>query len=106
MVKVLVLFGMPVDGASFDRHFDETHRAVLAGIPKVEEIQINRVAGAIAGDSPFHLVVELRFATEEAMQEGLNSEPGQAMARDFANFASGGVTFLLCRSEGLPVGSE
>ena len=32
------------------------------------------------GESPFALIVELGFPSEEAMQQGLNSEAGQAMA--------------------------
>ncbi len=64
----------------------------------MQAVQINKVAGAVVGESPFHLVVELLFLSEEAMQEGLNSDEGQTMARDLANFASGGVTILLCHA--------
>ena len=32
------------------------------------------------------------------MQESLNEADGQAMARDFQVFASGGVTILFCQS--------
>ncbi len=98
MVKVLLLFGKPVDTESFDQHFEQSHRSMLTEIPNLKELQINRVAGAVTGDSPFHLVAELQFASEEAMQEGLNSEAGKKMARDFGKFASGGVTILLCQS--------
>ncbi len=30
------------------------------------------------------------------MQEGLNSDRGQAVARNYGHFASGGVTVLCC----------
>ena len=105
MVKVLVVLGKPVDFGEFDKYFEETHRPLLAGIPKLEAVAVNRVAGAMTGESPFHLVVELQFASEEAMQEGLNSESGQAMAHDFGGFASGGVSVLLCQSAIEPIGS-
>ncbi|MGD2217690.1 MAG: EthD family reductase [Gemmatimonadales bacterium] len=105
MVKVLVLFGKPLDKVSFDQHLEHTHRPLLARLPGLAALQIDRVAGAATGDSPFHLVVELQFASEEAMHEGLNSEVGQAMARDFSGFASGGVTILLCESHSEPVGT-
>ena len=32
------------------------------------------------------------------MQDSLNGPEGQAMARDFQAFASGGVTVLVCQS--------
>ncbi len=98
MVKVLVLFGDPVDIPLFEQHFERVHRPLLAQIPQPHAFQINNVAGAVVGEPSFHLVVELHFLSEEAMQEGLNSDQGQAMARDLANFASGGVTILLCHS--------
>ena len=108
MIKVLVLFGNPVDKDFFDQQFEQTHRTLLMRIPNLEALQVNHIAGAVIGDSPLHLVVELQFASEEAMQEGLNSEPGQEMARDFGRFASGGVTVLLCRShlETIDIGAD
>ena len=98
MVKVLILFGNPVDIPSFEQHFERVHRPLLAQVPQLQAVQINKVAGAVVGESSFHLVVELQFVSEEAMQEGLNSDQGQTMARDLANFASGGVTILLCHA--------
>ena len=96
MVKVLLLFGNPVDKLAFDQHFEDSHYPLLLKIPKLDFVQVNRVAGAVIGNSLYHLVVELHFPSEEAMQEGLNSESGQVMARDFGGFASGGVTVLVC----------
>ena len=98
MVNVLVLFGVPVDRELFDGHFEGTHRPLLDAIPRVERVLVNRIAGAAQGEPPFHLIVELHFASEEAMQAGLNSEAGQVMARDMANFASGGVTVLFSQA--------
>ncbi len=106
MFKVLLLYGIPIDKTSFDRHFEETHRRFLAAIPNVEAVQVSRVAGSIAGASPFHIVVELEFATEKTLQDGLNSESGQTMARDFARFASGGVTILFCTSVDEKIGLD
>lgn len=102
MVKVFVLFGKPVDREAFDQHFNNTHRELLATLPDLKVFRINRVAGAITGDSPFYLIVELEFSSEESMQIALNSESGQTMARDFSNFASGGVTVLLCDTKTAP----
>ncbi len=107
MHKVLILFGPPVDQAVFARYFEETHRAILAGLPQLDAIEVNWVAGSVSGDLPVHLLVELLFPTEEALQDGLNSDAGQKMARDYPNFASGGVTILFSNSERIPtVGNE
>ena len=98
-VKVLILFGKPVDEDLFGRHFESVHLKLLDDFEGLQQRSINYVAGSVTGDSPFHLLVELQFATEPDMQRALNSEAGQAMARDFTNFASGGVSVLLCRPD-------
>jgi uncharacterized protein (TIGR02118 family) len=98
-VKVLILFGKPVDEDLFGRHFESVHLKLLEDFEGLKQRTINYVAGSVTGDSPFHLFVELLFANEAEMQQALNSAAGQAMARDFTNFASGGVSVLLCRSE-------
>jgi uncharacterized protein (TIGR02118 family) len=103
MINVLVLFGEPVDEAAFDAHFAQAHRLILADVPGLEGYRVNEVAAASVGPRPYRLVLELRFPSQEAMQEGLNSERGQAMARDYGQFASGGVTILFCNPND-PVG--
>ena len=101
MFKVLVLFGPPLDVAAFERHFEDVHLPMLERLPKLEGIGIDRVAGVIDGPLAVYLLVELLFATEDALQERLNSDAGKAMARDYASFASGGVTILLANSRQL-----
>ncbi len=98
MLKVLVLFGIPLDEDAFYRYFRTTHLPLLEAVPRVERLVVNRVAGAAIGESPFALIAELVFPSEEAMQEGLNSDAGQALARDYPEFASGGATVLFCQS--------
>ena len=104
MVKVLLLFGQPLDREAFNRYFERTHRPLLATLPDLEALRVNQVAGAVTGESPFCLIIELEFSSEESMQTGLNSESGRTMAKDFSNFASGGVTVLLCNSSAAELG--
>ena len=98
VVKTLVLFGMPLDREAFDQHFIQHHHPLLRQIDNVQQVVVNRIAGAAIGESPFYVLVELQFTSEEAMQQGLNSESGQAMAGDLTNFASGGATVLFSHS--------
>ncbi len=94
MIKVLILFGTPEDEEAFYTQFSATHLPLIEAVPCVERLSTTLVTGAAMGESPFALIVELEFPSEEAMQQGLNSEEGQAMARDYPAFASGGVTVL------------
>ncbi len=98
MVKTIILFGTPADQATFDRYFSEDHRPLLLEVPNLQELVVNPIAGTAKGDSPYGLLVEMHFASEEAMQEGLNSEAGQTMAKDLSKFASGGVMVLFAQS--------
>ncbi len=102
MDKVLILFGPPVDDAAFARYFEETHRPLLDRVPQLGAVETNWVTGAVIGDVTVHLLVELNFASEQALQDGLNSDAGQKMARDYPSFASGGVTILLSSSVPIP----
>ncbi len=102
MHKVLILFGPPLDPAAFARYFEATHRPILDGLPQLDAIEVNWVGGSVTGDLPVHLLVELLFATEEALQDGLNSVAGQKMARDYPSCTSGGVTILLSKSAPTP----
>jgi uncharacterized protein (TIGR02118 family) len=98
MFSALILFGYPRDTATFEDHFDRSYRPLLLAIPGTERVTVNRIGGAAKGDPPFYLQVEVQFASEEAMQVGLNSQQGQAMAREMKLFASGGFTVLFSRT--------
>ncbi len=102
MDKVLILFGPPVDDLAFARYFEETHRPLLDRLPHLGAVETNWVTGVVSGDVAVHLLVELCFASEQALQDGLNSDAGQKMARDYPSFASGGVTILLSNSVPIP----
>ena len=102
MVKVMILFGNPEDAGAFDEYFDSTHRALLTALPDVKQLIVDRVAGAAVGDPPFHLIVEIHFESEQQMQSSLNSGHGQAMARDYSTFATGGTSILFCHSNSVP----
>jgi len=103
MVKVLILFGDPEDSDKFDEHFDNTHQELLKSLPEVDQLIVNRIAGVVVGDLSYYLIIELHFQSEQQMQNSLNSEQGQAMARDYAEFATGGTTILFCHSNSILV---
>jgi uncharacterized protein (TIGR02118 family) len=102
MYKVLILFGPPVDKPAFARYFEESHRPILSGLPHAEAIEANWAVESVTGDLSVHLLIELLFPTERALHDGLNSDTGQKMARDYPSFASGGVTILISSSAQIP----
>jgi uncharacterized protein (TIGR02118 family) len=106
LVNVIILFGRPIEQEEFDHHFIDTHMPLVRSIPNLESVTINQVAGAAQGDAPYYMISELGFASETAMQDGLNSDAGQAMAKDMSNFASGGVTVLFAHATNEKLGES
>ena len=98
MFSALILFGFPADSRAFEEHFAQNYRPLLRLVPHLQGLVINHMAGAAKGEPPFYAIVEMQFSSEEAMQSGLNSEEGQAMARELASFASGGFTVVFSRT--------
>ncbi|MCH8799494.1 MAG: EthD family reductase [Chloroflexi bacterium] len=98
MQNVLMLFGHPAEPAAFDSHFKDNFSPLLRAIPNVRKIEINQVAGAAHGDSPYYLIVSLQFDSDDALQDGLNSEAGQAMASGMDDFVTGGVSVLFAQA--------
>ena len=96
MFTVLILFGKPVDESAFDNYFEQHHCPLAIQLPGLQTTRINRVVGAVEGESTYHLTLELGFESAEMLQDGLNSEIGQEMAQDYKHFASGGVNILIC----------
>lgn len=96
MVKVVVLYGHPTDPAAFDQYYQQSHIPLAQKIPDVQRFEFGHVVGTLTGErAPYYYQAELYFESSEKMQAALRSEGGQAAARDVANFATGGVTFLV-----------
>ncbi|HEX6818916.1 MAG TPA: EthD family reductase [Ktedonobacterales bacterium] len=96
MVKIVVLYGQPTDPAAFDQYYQQTHIPIAQKIPNVKRFEFGHVLGTLTGDpAPYYLQAELYFESPEQMQASLNSDGGQAAAGDVANFATGGVTFIV-----------
>ena len=96
MAQALVLYNTPADPAAFDAYYHRTHIPLANKIPGLRSYVINDgPVVAISGNAPY-LVAELTFDSMAAMQAALASPEGQAAAADLPNFASAGVTLLLC----------
>jgi uncharacterized protein (TIGR02118 family) len=95
MVRTLVLYGHPTDPAAFDRHYEEVHTGLAAKIPGLRAFEVSRApVSSPAGESPYHLVAQLDYDDQAAMEAGMGSAEGQAAVADLANFATGPVTIV------------
>jgi uncharacterized protein (TIGR02118 family) len=97
MVKGTALFGRPEDPDAFEEHYASTHVPLVEKIPNLQRFEAARIVATPDGsEPPYYRIGELYFEDMEQMQAGLASEEGQAVVADFQNFATGGVTLIIC----------
>jgi uncharacterized protein (TIGR02118 family) len=72
-------------------------------VPGVRNIRYGRVLRtAEGGPAPYFLISDTYFDDEEALEKALESpEMAEAFA-DVPNFATGGVTIMICEADDIP----
>ncbi len=100
MVKGTALFGHPEDPEAFEEHYASTHVPLVEKIPNLQRFEPARVVATPDGsEPPYYRIAELHFEDMEQMRAGFSSPEGQAVAADFPNFATGGVTLFFSELE-------
>ncbi|HLX39302.1 MAG TPA: EthD family reductase [Ktedonobacteraceae bacterium] len=95
MFQLTVLYGQPQDPEAFDRYYEQTHAPLALKIPGVKGYTAARAASLNPQESsPYYLIANLYFDSQEAMGAAFESPEGHAAAGDVQNFATGGVTML------------
>jgi uncharacterized protein (TIGR02118 family) len=95
MNKVTALYNHPQDAVAFEKYYYETHMELATKIPNVDHAEFTKFLPGPGGSDPaFYRIVELYFASDDAMMEALGSGEGQAAAVDIPKFATGGFLFL------------
>ena len=87
MVKLVVLYKKPADVAAFEKHYIEIHTPLAKKMPGLKKLEVLHFTGSPGGEAKFHMMAELYFDTQEAMQSALNSPEGKAAAKDVMSFA-------------------
>jgi len=94
MHRVLALYPPPKDPAHFKKYYVEKHLPLAAQMPGLLSSRHSFVIEGVTGPSPYFCIWEGEFANEAAMAAATQSEIGQKVAADVANYATGGVTIL------------
>lgn len=97
--------GRPADAGAFDRHYAGAHAAILRDFPGIEGLVLHR---PVTWRDPFpvnrdetHLLAQMVFASEAALDAALASEARARARDDFASFPAfaGTVTHQAMRAE-------
>ena len=87
-VKVVVLYTQPEDPDGFDRQYLGVHMPMVREIPGLERAESGRISAAgDGGEKTYYRIAELYFASQDALNAGLGSEQGKAVAADYQKIA-------------------
>lgn len=99
MTTLLALYRRPDGGpealAEFERRYAAEHLPLVAATPGLRETRVQRVAGALGGDTDLVLVTAMRFDDRTALDAGLASEAMRAGGRNLREIAPGLATLLV-----------
>lgn len=90
-VKLTVVYGTPEDADTFDKHYNEVHMPIVERWPGIERAEVAKVTGGPLGSaSPYHVITEIYFADEDALNAALGSDAGREAGKDFMQIAPPG----------------
>jgi uncharacterized protein (TIGR02118 family) len=93
MVKLVVLYSVGGDAASFEQHYFGTHIPLAEALPGVQKVEVAKVDGEAA----YALVAEMWFEDAKALGAAFASPAGEELRADAAGFpASVEATRLVC----------
>lgn len=99
MTTLLVLYHRPDGGpaalATFERRYAEEHLPLVAQTPGLRATRIQRVSGALGGETDLVVAAAMDFDDRAALDAGLASDPMRAAARILREIAPGLATFLV-----------
>jgi uncharacterized protein (TIGR02118 family) len=99
MPRLIALYNVPDDPAAFDAHYRDVHSSIVARYPGLRDVRLTTPVGVAGRPSPFHLLAEMSFDTDEDLEAALVSDAGTESARDLRNFAGAGVTLFVAPDE-------
>ncbi len=93
MVRLVILFRQATKGGTFDLRYAR-NLALLRKMPGVQTVHEAQVIGGPAGQAPYHRLVEVHFASFEALDAALRSPEGVAAGKDLMDFAGASAEVL------------
>jgi uncharacterized protein (TIGR02118 family) len=103
MIRVVALHNPPVELSSYDDYYVNVHMPLVRRVPGVRNIRYGKVLrGADGGLPPYFLISDVYFDDEAALERALKSHEMAAAFADVPNFATGGVSIMICEAEDVP----
>ena len=101
MYKVLVLYPAPKDPEHFRSYYVGQHLPLAARLPGLKSSRYTFNVVGEAGDAPYFCIWEGEFEDGPSAGAAMQSEIGQQVAADVANYATGGHQIVHYQLESL-----
>jgi uncharacterized protein (TIGR02118 family) len=95
MPRLIALYNQPDDPEAFDAHYRDVHTPIVRAYPKLRELSVSTPTGVGGRPSPYYLMAEMTFDSQDDLNAALGSEAGIASARDLRNFATAGSVLFV-----------
>lgn len=99
MTTLLALYRRPLGGpeefAEFERRYRTEHLPLIAGTPGLRSTRVQRVEGALGGETDLVLITAMEFDDRAALDAGLASDAMRAAGRNLREIAPGLATLLV-----------
>lgn len=99
MTTLLVLYRRPDGGddalAELERRYADEHMPLVAETPGLRATRVQRVSGALGGETDLAIVTAMDFDDRAALDAGLASDAMRAAGRKLREIAPGLATFLV-----------
>jgi uncharacterized protein (TIGR02118 family) len=79
LFKFVAIYRRVDDELALEDFFSNTHLQLAEKLPGLLKTEVSRVTGKPGGESRFHLMYELYFASDQAFYEALGSEVGRQL---------------------------
>ena len=99
MTTLLALYRRPDGGAdaleTFERRYATEHLPLVSGTPGLRATTVQRVVGALGGETDLVLITAMRFDDRASLDAGLTSDAMRAAGRNLREIAPGLATLLV-----------
>jgi uncharacterized protein (TIGR02118 family) len=99
MTTLLAMFRRPNGGSAaleaFERRYAQEHLPMVAATPGLRSTRVQRVVGAVGGETDLVLITSMQFDSRADLDAGLASDAMRAGGRNLREIAPGLLTLLI-----------